>query len=174
MTFSVKAAGVWKVPTTVSVKNAGVWKTVTNGFVKSGGTWREFFTTAVARVLFPAPSARAIQAETNSFGIISVSIALQTNGQITGTNYEGGDWTTPITVGIGSSYYVRFTCTAGGNKTGAPLNTWLLLNVVRQVNIANTNSHASSFGTLTMELSTDGVTPIASATCSYAVGYVPI
>lgn len=170
MTLGVKSGGIWKTPTALSVKSGGLWKTVTAGYVKSGGLWKQFWTLAATGTLFPAPGGRAIEVEGGKI-ILSGGLSLATNGAITGGGYSGGDWFAPLTAGIGNSYYVRFSKVGTGNFSGSALGVWLALSSIRALSVATTSTVASASGTITVELSLNGVTVAASADVNYVLAH---
>src|SRR6478735_5261539 len=153
MSMTVKFGGAWRVVNSLYVKTGGVWKVVTNGNVKSGGAWYQFFSAVATAILFPPPNSRDIDNLQSFTGIRTVSLTVNTDGTMSGTNYTGGNWIAPTGIGAGTGYYVRFRSTAGGNKSGSALNTWLPLTSTRTVNISNTNVAQISSGTLSVDLS---------------------
>ncbi len=81
-----------------------------------------------------------------------------------------GNWATPTTTGIGSSYWIRFTRTSfsgsfGGN-TATPSTGWLQLSGNPGISVYNAGSEAIATAEYTIEIATDsgGSNIIATAT----------
>jgi hypothetical protein len=68
-----------------------------------------------------------------------------------------GQWTSPITAGIGASYWVRFTQTASAGpstETGNARNTWVSLNSAPYFGLEKTTNGQSS-RTYTVQIASD-------------------
>lgn len=69
-----------------------------------------------------------------------------------------GDWATPTTAGVGSSYWIRFTRTffsAGFGATATASTGWLQLNAGQGVQVYNSSAQASVSADYTIEIATD-------------------
>lgn len=91
-----------------------------------------------------------------------------------------GNWGTPTTVGIGSSYWVRFTRTyqdiPSPSSSSTPSTGWLQLSSNRSVSVLN-GSNGGVFGAIyTIEISTDsgGSSIIASCTGTWLQAFVEV
>jgi hypothetical protein len=97
----------------------------------------------------------------------------QTDGTITYGNNDTfsasmGNWTTPTTTGIGSSYWIRFTQTASGGistETGSSRGVWHQLSSLRFFGLEKV-SNGYAYRVYTVEISSDsgGSTIVASKT----------
>jgi hypothetical protein len=80
-----------------------------------------------------------------------------------------GNWTTPTTAGVGSSYWIRFTETAssgaGVTVTGSTRGSWLQLSSTRTYGLSRT-ANGLGYRVYTVEISSDsgGATIVASKT----------
>jgi hypothetical protein len=108
-------------------------------------------------------------------GSASCRAALGTDGTLqekrgAGSYTVKGNWYAPITYGVGSSYWVRFTKTAETNSpsiSGSSLDTWLALSSFREL-IVTRSSAGSCDATFTFEISTSsGGSPIVSSGTFY-------
>lgn len=112
--------------------------------------------------------------EANSGGTAYAEYTISSDGTIVGGSSQSGsfsvgNWTTPTTAGIGSSYWVRFTETAssgaGVTVTGSTRGSWLQLSSSRTYGLSRT---ANGFGyrVYTVEISSDsgGATIVATKT----------
>ena len=79
-----------------------------------------------------------------------------------------GNWATPTTTGIGSSYWIRFTRTyfSGGFGASASGSTgWLSLNPGQGIQVYNSGAQSGTFADYTIEISTNssGTNIVATA-----------
>ena len=102
---------------------------------------------------------------------VQIYLLLYTNGtwDISGGDiYTTGNWGTPTTVGIGSSYWVRFTRTTNAfpPSTADPSTGWLQLSANRGVAVYNAGVGGVATGVYTIEISTNsgGTNIVATAT----------
>lgn len=102
---------------------------------------------------------------------VQIYLLFYTNGEYTVTAdgyYSTGNWGTPATAGIGSSYWVRFTRTVNAfpPSTADPSTGWLQLSANRGVAVYNGNNGGVATGVYTIEISTNsgGTNIIATAT----------
>lgn len=103
----------------------------------------------------------------------SINLDFTSNGTWAATAETYGDvgtgnWATPTTTGIGSSYWIRFTRTffSGGFGNSATGTTgWLQLNSGEGVQVYNSGTESSVTATYTIEISTNssGTNIVASA-----------
>jgi hypothetical protein len=82
--------------------------------------------------------------------------------------YINGNWATPTTTGIGSSYWIRFTRTffSGGFGNSATASTgWLQLNIGEGLQVYNSGTDSQVYADYTIEISTNssGTNVIATA-----------
>ncbi len=82
------------------------------------------------------------------------------------TSNIAGEWGTPITVGIGSSYECRVSSVSGGTLTGSAINTWLAMSSTRTWN--NTTPNATISFTFEIRLNGGAVQDTATITLDYA------
>jgi hypothetical protein len=112
--------------------------------------------------------------EANTGGTAYCEYAFGSDGSIVGGSSQGGsfavgDWTTPITVGIGSSYWIRVTQTAssGGfvTVTGDTRGVWLQLSSSRTFGL-QTTANGLFYRVYTFEIASDsgGSNIVATAT----------
>lgn len=107
----------------------------------------------------------------------SSSVSLLSDGTWTGsatpdngsTGPASGNWYTPTTVGIGSSYWVRFTrnsitTTGGGFASGS--TGWLALSSTRSISSSAPNSGDYVAANYTVQIASDsgGVTIVSTST----------
>jgi hypothetical protein len=81
-----------------------------------------------------------------------------------------GNWATPTTTGVGSSYWIRFTRTffSGGFGNSATGTTgWLQLNTARGVSVFNSGVDSSVSADYTIEISTNSSGTNIIATASF-------
>jgi hypothetical protein len=103
---------------------------------------------------------------------VSIDLFMNTNGTWYIQGYEGtiatGNWGTPTTAGIGSSYWVRFTRTTNvfPPSTASPSTGWLQLSSNQSVTVYNNTSGGVVTGVYTVEISTNsgGTAIVATAT----------
>lgn len=122
---------------------------------------------------FSLASVTGLFGEANSPGTASAEYSFGTDGTISGATSQSGsfavgNWATPTTVGIGSSYYIRLTETAATGTTtvtGSTRGVWLQLSSGRNYGLSRT---ANGLGNrvYTVEISSDsgGATIVATAT----------
>jgi hypothetical protein len=96
------------------------------------------------------------------------TITYGNNGTFSGSM---GNWTTPTTTGIGSSYWIRFTQTASSGtttETGGTRGVWLSLSSGRTYGLERTEN-GQGYRQYTIEISSDsgGSTIVASKTGVY-------
>lgn len=100
-------------------------------------------------------------AQNQTFGPCSIALTIKSDGSITVADYTtafsagGTYWYTPITGGIGASYWVRATAvdTGAGNRVGT-LNSWLQLNSDRVWSVDTSIGGYGLWG-LKIEIATD-------------------
>jgi len=123
---------------------------------------------------FSLASLLEIFGEANSGGTAYSEYAFGSDGSIVGATSQSGSfavghWTTPITGGIGSSYWIRFTETAssgaGVTVYGATRGVWLQLSSLRTYGLSRT-ANGLGYRVYTVEISSDsgGSTIVATAT----------
>ena len=103
---------------------------------------------------------------------VTITLTITTNGTWNISGYEGqlasGNWGTPTTAGIGSSYWVRFTRTQNAFAPGvaSPSTGWLQLSSNQYVYVYNPASGGIATGIYTVEISTNsgGTNIVATAT----------
>jgi hypothetical protein len=111
--------------------------------------------------------------DANSGGTAYAEYTIGSDGTITYGSSNGsgtaGNWTTPTTAGIGSSYWVRFTETAssgaGVTVTGSTRGSWLQLSSSRTYGLSRT-ANGLGYRVYTVEISSDsgGATIVATKT----------
>jgi len=93
----------------------------------------------------------------------SAGIDFNTNGTFT-----SGNWASPTTTGIGSSYWIRFTQTSSISTTtltGSGTGVWLQLNAVRSIGVTkNTNGYGSRTFTIEISTNSSGTNIVATKT----------
>ena len=102
---------------------------------------------------------------------VTITLSMNTNGtwNVQGDGwYSAGNWGTPTTVGIGSSYWVRFTRTQNAFAPGfaSPSTGWLQLSSTQSVYVYNPANGGIATGIYTVEISTNsgGTNIVATAT----------
>jgi len=113
---------------------------------------------------------------------VSLTLLMSSNGTWNGYGSEGtvatGNWGTPTTSGIGSSYWIRFTRTAqdlsGGSSSAS--TGWLSLSTAQGVTVYNPSYSGAFSATYSIEISTDsgGSTIVASCTGCQLVAFVEV
>jgi hypothetical protein len=114
----------------------------------------------------------------------SLTLLMSSNGTWTGVGSEGnvatGNWGTPTTSGIGSSYWIRFTRTAqdipSGGQSSSASTGWLSLSTAQQVTVYNPASGGTFSATYSIQISTDsgGSTIVASCTGCQLTAFVEV
>lgn len=104
--LQVKSGGSWRAITGLFVKSGGSWRTIQNAWVKSGGVWQKFYATLVVAL-------SAIDVQNSDVNVQNTATCrLNSDGTITliGNLVATGptNWATPTTVGVGSSYWMRW------------------------------------------------------------------
>lgn len=153
----VKTGGTFTKARKIFVKVAGTWTEATKVFVKSAGSWVQVFTNAT--VVNPIPAIVVYDDQifpTDSLASFTIltdgTVSVLGNGSST-----AGNWFTPTTTGIGSSYWVRVTKNSGANNTsGQALGTWLQLSSNRSWTWVVTGNNSLS-ANLTIEIATDSL-----------------
>ena len=109
-------------------------------------------------------------------------VYFNTNGTITSYDYSGssvgpsGNWGSPTTVGLGNSYWIRFTRTAstlGGGSTSTGTTGWMSLDARRTINVDNNGVSGYVDSTYSVAIATDsgGSNIVASASGLYIYLY---
>ena len=116
--------------------------------------------------------------EANSGGTAYAEYTFSTDGTITGGvsqsgAYSVGNWTTPTTVGVGSSYWIRVTETSNSGPSteyGDTRGVWNQLSSSRTYGVSKT-ANGLSTRVYTIEISSDsgGATIVATASVQYNV-----
>ena len=111
--------------------------------------------------------------EANSGGTAYAEYTFSTDGTIVGASSQSGsfsvgNWTTPTTASIGSSYWVRCTQTSSSGPSteyGATRSSWLQLSTSRTFGVSKT-ANGLSTRVYTFEIASDsgGATIVATAT----------
>jgi len=111
--------------------------------------------------------------EANPGGTAYAEYSFGTDGSIVGASSQSGsfsvgNWTTPTTAGIGSSYWIRATQTSSSGPSteyGASRGVWLQLNSQRTFGVSKT-ANGLSARVYTFEIASDsgGSTIVATAT----------
>ena len=111
--------------------------------------------------------------EANSGGTAYAEYTFSTDGTIVGGSSQSGsfsvgNWTTPTTAGIGSSYWIRVTQTSSSGPSteyGASRGAWLQLSSSRTFGVSKT-ANGLSARVYTFEIASDsgGSTIVATAT----------
>ena len=116
----------------------------------------------------------------------SITLLMSSNGTWTGVGSEGnvasGNWGTPTTAGIGSSYWIRFTRTAqdvtASGQSSSSSTGWLSLSSAQSITVYNGFPYGSSSfsATYSIEISTDsgGSSIVASCTSCQLVAFVEV
>jgi hypothetical protein len=115
-------AGTWRAAKECWYNDASVWRNVYSSFaLVTGNTYNSEMTDTLS------PSVRF-----NTDGTVDVRI----NG---GSFIAGGNWGSPATTGIGSSYWIFMTLGAtanGSTMTGAATGSWIQLSALQTWSIA--------------------------------------
>ena len=112
----------------------------------------------------------------------SLTLLMSSNGTWNAIGSEGtvatGNWGTPTTSGIGSSYWIRFTRTAQDLSVGSssPSTGWLSLSTAQGVTVYNPTSAGTFSATYSIQISTDsgGSNIVASCTNCQLVAFVEV
>ena len=176
-TTYVKDAGTWKPVKGLYVKDAGTWKTVKQGWVKDAGVWKQFF--AGVTISNPLGFNGNTYSDTDPFitNSANCSVSLYSDGTWTvdsGSlgNLASGNWATPTTTGIGSSYWVRYTLNStSGSSTGTTWTTttgWLALSSTRTalVTASSPTVNRTRTAAYTVDIASDsaGTTIVSTST----------
>lgn len=116
----------------------------------------------VARLVyqgFTIASAPGINKTKAGTGPQTMTVTVETDGTISytsgATGSGGTSWGTPTTVGIGTSYWVRFVHTAGDSPTSNGASTWTQLTAARSISRQASLSGDDFSTTFTIQLATD-------------------
>ena len=118
---------------------------------------------------------RSLQEFVGGYGYITLTF--NTNGtwscvgSVSGT-IASGNWASPTTSGVGSSYWIRWTRTAStlGGGSSTPSSGWLALDAARTITVTNNGTSGGYVdSTYTLEISTNsgGSNIVASCTGTY-------
>jgi hypothetical protein len=110
-------------------------------------------------------------------GTADSTVTLLSDGTWTGaavpdvgsTGPASGNWYSPTTVGIGSSYWVRFTrnsITQSGATSASASTGWLALSSTRSITVSAGSATGDVFANYTIEIASDsgGVTIVSTST----------
>jgi hypothetical protein len=157
--------------TTISMNQAAVRTLAAVG--GTGTTWSMSSLYNKSARTFSLASLLELFGEANTGDTAFAEYAFGSDGSIVGATSQSGsfavgNWTTPTTVGIGSSYWIRVTETASsGTSTvyGATRGVWLQLSSLRTYGLSRT-ANGLGYRIYTVEISSDsgGVTIVASIT----------
>lgn len=176
MTMHFNDANTWRQMSGLYYNDANTWRTITAAWYNDNGTWRQFYSTAavVNPIVFTGEPYDSSAAGGGGGASCSQTLTLNTDGtfSVTGSGdaYEtdSGNWYSPTTTGIGSSYWVRFTRTAWNSQGSATATTgWLQLSSARSISAAAsaTFNVVNCAATWTIEIASDsGGTNIVSTT----------
>ena len=122
---------------------------------------------------------RSLQEFFGGYGYITLTF--NTNGtwscvgSVSGT-IGSGNWASPTTTSIGSSYWIRWTRTAStlGGGSSTPSSGWLALDAARTITVTNNGTSGGYVdSTYTLEIATDsgGSNVVASCTGTYLYAF---
>lgn len=107
-------------------------------------------------------------------GIRSASVNVATDGTytFTGPGTTNGNWYSPTTTGIGSSWWVKFTVASSTNSTNSgSIGSWTQLTSTVGVSASNSSASVEGTGSFTVQFSPDGGTTVAATgTVNWDVG----
>jgi len=114
-----------------------------------------------------------------NFGATALfTLVLESDGDIVEANhffpsgFDLGNWTTPITGGVGSGYESRFSKNSGDNPTSGTLATWQVLSSNRSWNWTQ-NSAGIKAGNYTVEIrNASTLAVVASKTFDLEIEYI--
>jgi hypothetical protein len=139
----------------------------------SGTTWSMNSLYGKSARSFSLASLLEIFGEANPGGTAYAEYSFGTDGSIVGASSQSGsfavgNWTTPITAGIGSSYWIRATQTSSSGPSteyGASRGVWLQLNSQRTFGVSKT-ANGLSARVYTFQIASDsgGSNIVATAT----------
>ena len=181
MTLHINDSSTWREVTGVYVNDGGTWRTIQEVHVNDGGTWRKVYSAAA-----PTNFGGIYERDRVFTSPATATVTFQTDGSIQGsgtgtvaidtitTSGAGDTWYSPTTVGIGSSYWVRATKTAGTNPSTGTLGSWLQLNAARAWS-NSMSTGGSKTSTLTIEIASDssGTTIVCSGSVEIIAVYEP-
>lgn len=131
----INDAGTWRKAKEIHVNDAGTWRKLKEVWINDAGTWRKVFSGGA--VIASIANGDLYTEEFSSPATTSMScVGDGSQTEIAADVIANpGDWYSPITAGIGNSFYVRFTRISGTawNIGGLTSGTWYLLSSTRTI-----------------------------------------